>query len=459
MELDILSLMFVSGLALFFQAVFLYFLSAEHKRYGGLKEWTLGIVLLSLGLFVLYLRSLPEWELFSILLSNVLLIGGLLLMFLGSIRFLKAHFNQNILWLIYVLFLLSIVYFTLINENLNCRVILFSLVAAIFYSLMGWVFLRFHTANFKRPAIVLSLIFFLNALIFTFRFLYHLKFNSIASIFENGTVQVITYLTPAVFGILWNFILIIIINQRLYGEVSEQSAELKKMNAEKDRFFAILAHDLRGPFASVLNLSSLLADKNQKLPSEQYKQIASSLEKTAISTSNLLENLLEWSGFSRGTSIFAPLEFAFGDVMNPTISSLKDYAKAKNIQLNNEIDDRLKIVADERMFQMLFRNLVGNAIKFTPANGSIKLTHKHESDGSVLFAIHDTGIGMEQQMVDTLFTFDSKNSRRGTDGEASSGLGLQLCREIAERHNGKIWVESTENLGSTFFFKLGTQLR
>lgn len=453
MELDIRTLLFASGLVLFIQALTFYYLSASNNKYSGIYEWTIGVLAFSFGLIALFLSHIESIHCFSVFISNFLLLSGLILIFIGSGKFLGLKISKRWLWFSLGIYLILIFFFTYIHYRLTTRIILFSSAASILFFLTGWNFLRYHLSSYRKPAIFLAVILFVHTFFFITRIIYHLYFNNLDSIFSNNFIQNITFLFPISMGILWTFVLVIIINQRMNGELMEQAMELEKMNAEKERIFSIIAHDLRGPFSSILSLSNLMADNSFKLSNEQYKELAVSIEKTAVSTNTLLENLLEWSGIRRGVRAFYPQKQVFGSIMGNTLENLQDYARIKDIQLVNNIDDNLTIYADLHMFQTLFRNLINNAIKFTPAGGSIILDALAQSDGSTLFSVKDNGIGMTETMLASLFEFRVNNNRPGTNDEPSSGLGLQLCQEIVKAHQGKIWVESKEQQGSTFYFQ------
>jgi len=255
------------------------------------------------------------------------------------------------------------------------------------------------------------------------------------------------------------------INHRKQSEIEihQKNNELSLINAEKDRFFSIIAHDLRSPFASLVSLAEMMADATAPLSSEEYQTFSRSLYKTASSTYSLLENLLEWSMLQRGATVFNPGPInlkEFFDNCDETIIELA-HKKSVNLEIPQNID--FEIFADNNMLHTIMRNLISNAIKFTPTGGSISITIEKTSEGETLFTIHDNGIGMDQEIVSNLFKVDKNVSRPGTNGEPSTGLGLILCKEFVEKHGGKIWAKSNTNAnlqrdrrgkGSTFFFTI-----
>ncbi len=238
------------------------------------------------------------------------------------------------------------------------------------------------------------------------------------------------------------------------NEIASKNHQLELVNAEKDKFFSIIAHDLRGPFSSIIGLSEVLSDSTSDLPKEKMNMLAHSLHRTATSTYNLLDNLLEWSRIQRGVKAYFPQPVTIEKVINHTIDGLKNAADNKQITFNVEFPFDVTITADSQMLQTIIRNLVLNAIKFTPQGGTVLLSAKQNSEGKIHFTVADTGIGMSPEICSSLFSFDTKNNRVGTNGEPSSGLGLCLCKEFVEEHGGKLCVESEEGKGSTFWFEI-----
>jgi len=238
------------------------------------------------------------------------------------------------------------------------------------------------------------------------------------------------------------------------NEIASKNHQLELVNAEKDKFFSIIAHDLRGPFSSIIGLAEVLSDSTSDLPKEKMNMLAHSLHRTATSTYNLLDNLLEWSRIQRGVKAYFPQPVTIEKVINHTIDGLKNAADNKQITFNVEFPFDVTITADSQMLQTIIRNLVLNAIKFTPQGGTVLLSAKQNSEGKIHFTVADTGIGMSPEICSSLFSFDTKNNRVGTNGEPSSGLGLCLCKEFVEEHGGKLCVESEEGKGSTFWFEI-----
>lgn len=237
-------------------------------------------------------------------------------------------------------------------------------------------------------------------------------------------------------------------------ELRIKNEELQKLNIEKDKFFSIIAHDLRGPFSGFVKLTEMLTEGLPEMTPADILKIARVMKSSAASLNLLISNLLEWSLMQRGITTFNPTSFALLPKVQENIALASVAAIKKEIEISCEIPEEFIISADENMLAGILRNLITNAVKFTPKQGNIQITAKLASDNQVQISIQDTGIGMSAQMITDLFRLDINTSRKGTEGESSSGLGLIICKDFVEKHGGTLWVESYEGKGSTFYFTL-----
>ncbi|MDP2335541.1 MAG: PAS domain S-box protein [Bacteroidota bacterium] len=237
-------------------------------------------------------------------------------------------------------------------------------------------------------------------------------------------------------------------------EIKLKNQELIKSISEKDKFFSIIAHDLKSPFNVFLGFTDMMVEKLPTLTLNQIQEIALSMKNSAVNVYSLLENLLEWSRMQRGLTAFDPKSFLLVPVVSETMHQILDLADKKGIDISYKDLENLKVFADENMFKSTIRNLVSNAIKFTHKGGKISLSAKVADENFIEFSISDTGIGMNKEILDKLFCLDAYTSRRGTEGEPTTGLGLMLCKEFIEKCRGKIWVESEVDRGSIFYFTL-----
>ena len=167
---------------------------------------------------------------------------------------------------------------------------------------------------------------------------------------------------------------------------------------------------------------------------------------------------MEWSQIQKGSVSFLPTKTQLRSLFDESITLLRESAKTKEIEIVLNIAEGLEIIADMNMLQIIIRNLVSNAIKFTPKGGKVNISAKLNKDNSVEISVKDNGIGMSQQLINDLFRIDIQTVRKGTEGELSTGLGLLLCKEFVEKHDGKIWIESIVGSGTTFNFSLPMSL-
>ena len=241
-------------------------------------------------------------------------------------------------------------------------------------------------------------------------------------------------------------------------EISRKNELLIAANAEKDRFFSIIAHDLRSPFNALLGFTRILADELPTLAPEELAMIAGTMRKSTLTLFSLLENLLAWAKIQQGLIPFSPEMFLLRPLIWESSSLLTEVAGSKAIELVTDIPEELAIFADQGMLQTIMRNILSNAVKFTPRSGRIWLSAKRSAYGGIEIMCRDTGIGMNQYIADNLFRIDVQTSRKGTEGETSSGLGLIICRDLVDKHKGTISVESTEGQGSTIYIRIPQDL-
>ncbi len=237
-------------------------------------------------------------------------------------------------------------------------------------------------------------------------------------------------------------------------EILSKNALLRAINAEKDKFFSILAHDLRGPLSSFVDATRILTEEIQSMNLEEIREISVNMKESATNIYSLLENLLEWSRLQRGLMDFEPEKFNLNKEIKECADLLTESARKKEIGIDLYVPVDMALVADKHMFDSVIRNLISNAIKFTPSGGNVRVEALISDNNETEIRISDNGIGMPAELIGKLFLLNEKTSRKGTDGEASTGLGLLLCKEFVVKHNGRIWVQSEVGQGSTFYFTI-----
>ncbi len=239
--------------------------------------------------------------------------------------------------------------------------------------------------------------------------------------------------------------------------IEKDAIKLAQLNAEKNIFFSIIAHDLRGPLSGLEGISRILVNKNGKAKPEEISELAALLLDSSTQVFNLLEDLLEWAQLQMNVTTFSPDVFPLSGITNTAIYLLENSMVKKNISLKNNIPYSLRVNADPSMLKTVIRNLISNAVKFTPKNGKIELNAKSLDNDKIQIEISDTGIGIDGRLLEKLFKLDQKTARPGTEGETSSGLGLILCKDLIDKHNGEISVESKVGKGTTFYITLPNQ--
>jgi PAS domain S-box-containing protein len=236
-------------------------------------------------------------------------------------------------------------------------------------------------------------------------------------------------------------------------KLEESEQKLIKLNANKDKFFSIISHDLKGPFTGLLGITEMLVEDYDDFSDEEIKELIVGLHKSAKNGYELLEGLLEWSRLQRGAIEFKPTEINLSKVSDMILELSRPNAVRKNLTLESKIKINEIAYADENMVSTVIRNLIANAIKFTESGGRIEI-NSEKMDDFVKVCITDDGIGISEEDIKKLFRIEIHHTTVGTNKEKGTGVGLILCKELIEKNHGKIWVESEFGKGSMFCFTL-----
>ena len=242
--------------------------------------------------------------------------------------------------------------------------------------------------------------------------------------------------------------------QQQRNVLQNQSKELLELNATKDKFFSIIAHDLRSPFNGFLGLTQIMAEELPSLTMSEVQAIAVDMRISATNLFRLIENLLHWSSMQQGKIPFKPEVTKLIKVVDESVTMIRESAKNKSIDIIIDIPDDTTVFADSYMLQTVIRNLFSNAVKFTHKGGKITISAKAKDGKNIEITVKDSGIGMSPALIENLFRIDVKTNRIGTEDEPSTGLGLLLCKDFIEKHGGKLLVESEVGKGSTFNFTI-----
>lgn len=241
--------------------------------------------------------------------------------------------------------------------------------------------------------------------------------------------------------------------KRLNQQLEKSEQNLKRANSDKDRFFTIIAHDLKSPFNGLMGITELLDSDYDNLSQNNIRELIGLLRKSSVNVVSLLEGLLQWAKTQLKNTHY---DFDYFNIYPNSLRITESFAmsaEAKNIKIENTIPADISIYADAESFSTVLRNLISNAIKFTSENGLI-LVSAAKKGSEIIISVQDSGKGMSEEKISTLFSISEKVSEPGTNGEPGTGLGLIICKELVEKHQGKIWVESKPDVGSTFSFTM-----
>ncbi|MCF8241763.1 MAG: PAS domain S-box protein [Melioribacteraceae bacterium] len=230
--------------------------------------------------------------------------------------------------------------------------------------------------------------------------------------------------------------------------------ELEELNANKDKFFSIIAHDLKSPFNSLLGLLDILLEDIDDLEKNEIKEFVQSINHSSRKIFNLIQNLLEWSRIQTNRFEFKPAYHKLVPIINELMELYEPIAREKGITLENQITTDLEVYCDKNMLEVVLRNLTSNAIKYTKRGGNIWLSWEDTNANHIIINVVDNGVGIEKNRIDKLFILGTNTSTQGTNNEEGTGLGLILCKEFIEKNDGEIWFRSDEGEGSMFSFTI-----
>lgn len=242
------------------------------------------------------------------------------------------------------------------------------------------------------------------------------------------------------------------------NNLEQQRDHLELVNQTKDKFFSIIAHDLKNPIGSFGQMTELLSDSFDKMSNDDIKRIIRVLQNSAKYSFELLSNLLEWSRSQTGQINYNPMNYNLYDLVQTLINIFEVQTTNKNIQIFNEIDHELVCYFDRNMITTVIRNLISNSVKFTNKGGIIKIYNESNEKRAKIY-VEDNGVGMSKDLLYEIFRIDTKVTRKGTENEKGTGLGLILCKEFVEKNNGSIGVESEEGVGAKFWFTLSKEYK
>ncbi len=355
-------------------------------------------------------------------------------------KFDSKHFKRFIL--IPLFFSIVIGFFS--NASESDRIAVISLSVAIMYALTAYVLLteKGKTKIQYLTGYILSLV----------------SLSLILRAFE-AYLKVGTEMTSTNYMLVLPLILFLVLNLiipllLIFILKEKDHQKLQDLNKSKDKFFSIIAHDLRGPLGGLQQIGELLWLNN--INDEKREKLTKSLYQNSKNTFSLLDNLLKWANANAGVLTSKPTKLNLQEIIHTNIRLFKSQVEVKNLALNCNFNEELNVYADYDMVNVVIRNVVSNAIKFTPNDGKIEivLNNIDNAKNRCTIAIIDNGIGINKQSQIKVFEIDSTLSTLGTNNEKGTGLGLKLCKEFLSINNGNIWIESNVNNGTSIYISL-----
>lgn len=430
--------------------IFIYSLSyatIENRKI--LKRFGYGKLLLTIGWMLIFLRNIiPDF--ISINIANSIIFFACCFETMAMLSVLKGKL-KNRYWLQLGITIIVILVFniaTVIESTLNTRVLIMSAGIFAIYLMPTISYFTEKKHNFFRTFYVLCYVGF-ELLILT-RAIYG-YLNPQDHFFSYRTFDSLYSISLFLLTLIGTVGFLLLVKEK-------QDLKIKRLLNDKNQFFSIIAHDLRGPLGSSVALSELLSENMEEYSFEEIKEITEMLHESNENSYKLLENLLDWARVQTGMIEYSPKRIVLNTLIQENIALNKNAALNKNIALSFDSIELIEVDADKNMIDTIVRNLLTNAIKFTDKQGKI-IVKMERINQKVTISIIDTGIGIPDKIKEKLFKINSKVTQRGTENESGSGLGLLLCSEFIKMHQGEIYVESEFGKGSVFKFSLPLNIK
>ncbi len=448
----IISLIFLN----FSLGVFMLLFVRIQKTYPGFIYWAMSTLLVAISLLLVSLRGIVH-DFFSIIIANSFIFILGILRIVGVRKFFgKKGLNTSFIIALAILFLLTLftfIYFTYVNNDINIRIAIstgYTGAVSIYLALL----VLSHIPRYgKLSYMVTGGIFLLYAVFSLLRGYERTVLLHTNALYDATLFNSLYFSFSIVFDVAWTTLFLIINNQRLGNELTSKNNELIELNKIKDRFFAVIAHDLKNPFNGIIGISNLMLEKLETKETKKIEELLKMIRNTALQAYALLGNLLNWAKTQIGSAVVNPVNCDLGQIVESNIGQIKTMAELKEIRIINHIDEALMVFADKDMLDAVVRNLLTNAIKFSHQKSEI-IFEARQSETDVTLSIKDFGTGISTSDIRKLFKPGEIVASKGTNGEEGSGIGLLLCKEYASINSGNIWVESQLGKGSTFFVSL-----
>jgi len=448
-------LIFLALNNLFILALFIYQYFYQHK------QWYLLLVALGITFQAVTILIYTNRDLFSPMLilriNNLLMISCFAFTSFGLVSF-DGKMRKKLLWIFAIFICL---FYSIILIAIEDRTILgiTRIISCSFFYGIGSYFL-FVNKNKYKFSILLSGVLFLYSIFQLIRAFKIYQMGESYVFLQNSTFNnwflIISVLVISAISIGYIMLLKEVDQKTIFRKnkiIEQDKRKLEALNQTQNKLFSIIAHDLRSPFINILGLSELLLENKKGTDNPESEKYTDLINSTAKNTLNLLDNLLNWAKSQTGELGLSQEKINLSKVILDILELKMSLAKAKNISLHFSPTDEIELNTDENILGTILRNLISNAIKFTNLGGHIEVV-AIRNQYQVEISISDNGVGMDKTTIHKIFELSSKITMPGTANENGSGLGLVLCKELVEKLDGCIWVESEKGKGSNFKFAL-----
>lgn len=393
--------------------------------------------------WIIFLLWNMELDSILMLTANIFLFAGSSIEIYSMIRINKRNYKSLKTHLV-IITSLAISLYAIFSHDITGRVVVNATFIAIIFS---YLFVHFALKKENtRMQIIIGWMALGFASINLLRGVFTITSGVSLPLFSEEPVQILA-------GLVWVMIAYSFPLFFLFTLKEKDNFILQEAIYTKDKFFKIIAHDLRSPIAQMIQFSILIEQNYHSISEDKMRRFIKALKNNSLNSSKLLDNLLTWSLSQTGGIVFNPTQFTMSEIIDETLYLLKSQAETKDITIVTRDLNPEPIVADKNMLTTILRNLVCNAIKFTPNKGAIEIKTTIRNQ-ELQVSVKDSGVGIAPEKIKTIFNIDPDETSRGTNNEKGTGIGLTLCKDFVDRHKGKIWLESVVNKGSTFYFTI-----
>lgn len=334
---------------------------------------------------------------------------------------------------------------SLINCDIDLTDIDHHVIASLYFKQDDFIVQLHQRGKMMFIVVVIGMGLILAVIFFLVRWIVTRPISVVYRALKTGNVKLLDEMPNDIFDDEWTTV------AHLVEDNLQKTKDLKALVSTKDKFFDLIAHDLRSPFTAIIGFTRMLADNREDLTTEDGKLYLGYILEASRHANKLLDRLLEWARLQTGRWVPNPQPFVINKLVDSVISFHASNALHHNLHLLKNVKETFTVCADEQMIEIAIRNLLSNAIKFTEPGGFVKINLK-EYEQSILVSIVDNGKGMPSALVDSLFQIEKSVVVQDVSGKQGTGLGLILSKDLIEKNGGRIWVESEPGKGSTFHF-------